>query len=219
MYVNVIWPLLTAAVTYLIVQDIQYAYQAAFIFILVFALIKLTPIVFNSRTYKTAATESSDSDVKKRQAKAFFAVSTYVALIFLVGLVFFSNFTYFNAHFSAYKLAQAAKGVPNKTLIDAIHRLKKHPNDMRYCAPLFFPSLKNNNPKAIATYLAYYHLSPKYCDQFWQWGRENCGYLEGFDYGMHPTLALKNIKLCKIANSPQFLNRIESIGEVNANGS
>lgn len=195
--INFVWPLLVFIGTFVVSDyNLNYACQVTVIYLILAGIYRfaiMAYVIFQE-------IRKSKWKLSAGRKKGLFSVITVLVFIgAAVGIFAADKTRFFSTQYALHKLDRAMQSLPANTLKEAMTTLKNHPNDMRYCSPMFFPSLKNNDPIAIATYLAYYALSTKYCGQFWDWGRENCGYLNEFDYGTHALEAKQNIRLCKFA--------------------
>lgn len=194
MQFNVIWVLLTATLTYLLTADIARAGITGFVFILIWIVIQfIKDMIYLLRTKQPLGEPS----IKNKQVTERIIIYSLLAISLL-----FAALHYFS-HYAIYKevknMVAVYNTMPASYLKEATNRLKTNPNNMHYCSLLMMPSLENNDPEALATYLAYYQNEEKYCEKWWVWGQSNCGYLKNIaSHHNSPELA-KNIKLCEIA--------------------
>lgn len=192
MYINVIWILLTIGVSFLLTGNILYACETGVIFLVVWGMFHALRDYLKIRKLKQFG--------KLRFTKKYIEHGIVLFLLAVVGLsLFFSHYPYFQEKIAMHRMMMAYDSLSEQTIKEAEANLKAHPNNMHYCALLTMPSLDDNDPKALAAYLAYYRLSTTYCDQYWDWGRQDCGYLKHLKYRGYSMELVKNIKLCEIA--------------------
>lgn len=209
--INFIWPLLVFIGTFIVSDySLNYACQMTVIYLIFAAIIRVGQMAY-ILIWEIHKNHWKLSSAKK---KGVFSVITVLFFVLVsVGIFVADKTRVLSTQYAVYKMERAMKGVPPKIMEAAMLQLKNHPNDMRYCSPMFFPSLKKNDANAIATYLAYYALSAKYCTEYWDWGRENCGYLREFNYGSNALEAKQNIRLCEFAKKSELVQKIKLVGD------
>lgn len=211
--INFIWPLLVFVGTFIASDySLNYACQITVIYLIFAAIIRLGQMAY----ILFLEIHKHHWKLPPHRKKGLFSFITILCIILISVGIFVSDKTRaLSTQYTVYKMERVMKKVPSKIIEAAMLQLKNHPNDMRYCSPLFFPSLKKNDANAIATYLAYYALSEKYCTGFWDWGRENCAYLREFNYGSNALEAKQNIRLCEFAKKSELVQKIKLVGEAN----
>lgn len=201
MYINIIWLLITVLASYFLIGKINSASEMGVLFLLLWGLVKYSNefiIYFKKR-----------KNEKLVITKKFLERSIiFVLLIVAASLFIFQHLPYFQSKLALHRMVKVYNQMSDKTLKQAEDQLKQHPNKMQFCALLMMPTLKGNDPKAIATYLIYYRFGEKYCNKWWYFGRNNCGYLKEHDYNGYPLTVMKNIKLCEISNSQNFSGKL-----------
>lgn len=90
--------------------------------------------------------------------------------------------------------------LPAELVEQSINDLKSDPEGMKQCSFFLMPSLRDNKSEVIAKYLAYFAYEEKYCKTWWQWGQNDCGYLEEMQTKDDDATELsKVVELCKLA--------------------
>jgi hypothetical protein len=209
--INFIWALIVFIGAFFVSDySLNYACQVTVIYLILAAIYHFSVASY----YILREGHKSKSKIPAYRRKSIFSLLTILLFILAAVGIFASDKTrYFSTQYALHKMDRAMKKLPQADVEEAMVQLKNHPNDMRYCSPMFFPSLKNNDAKAIATYLAYYALSKKYCAQFWDWGRENCGYLKEYDFGNNALAGKRNIRLCEFAKKNSLVQKINLVGK------
>ncbi|MCB1826805.1 MAG: hypothetical protein KDH94_00170 [Coxiellaceae bacterium] len=201
MKINIISILIVVLLTYALTLNILIASQAGIVLVVILGLVDCYQKFFMRK------------DKRREPKKARVERNIVTALLVLLLLSFGLYYTPFMKYYHAmYQMNSAYETMPTKPIINAIQDIKKNPNDMKYCALLLLPSLKNNSPKALAQYLALYYAGKKYCNQYGPWFENNCSYLKSMDYSGYPIVLRKNIRLCEIANSQAFQERLKRGG-------
>ncbi len=85
-------------------------------------------------------------------------------------------------------------------LPEAIHTLAVNQNDWHYCTIIGLPSIRENNPQALAAHVAYYQWGYKYCKNWWTWGESKCSHLENLGHDVpYQDILDKDLDLCLLA--------------------
>ncbi|MCH9769595.1 MAG: hypothetical protein K0U12_01835 [Gammaproteobacteria bacterium] len=206
MSVNIFWVLLTVVLTYFFSKDIEMSALSGVIVLIIFGYLGTFSSVFSY--LKNRDKEITLKLIAEKLMILLFLLTLTLALYF-----YFSPIT--KADLSLRKLDKAYQVMSTSDVLHAIKTLKAHPNDIRYCALIMFPSLKDNKSSSISRYLAYYYLEDKYCSDFWQFGDKNCVYLKNLNYNGHSVELMKNIRLCEIAKSGSFKLRLLEVEQRN----
>lgn len=196
---NVIWPLLTFVLTFVLTSNNGTSAIAA---VLVMVIIGFIGFALQFRRWLK---RKQPIDITKPLLNSLLATVLVFTVPILIGG---SKLTIVQNYYRNQQLVAAYQRVPTPLLKQAVTELKAHKNNYEYCALLFYPSLDENKPAAIAKYLAYYRYESEYCPNTWQFGKDHCAYLEGISRNTGVYTPIKNLVLCHIAQGEEYSKKI-----------
>lgn|SRR3990167_3673312 len=195
MYCNIVWPFIGFVLSFLLTSSISLAAIAAMIILSAISAVDIFLKVVRIVRHRKSI------HINKKFLNAVIATALVVVVL---TILIVSQIPFVANSYANYRLEEAARHVPREKLIAAVDTLKKNQNSLEYCSLIFYPTIQEENQNVIAKYLAYYAYENKYCRQSWQFGKENCSYLEGVSHSTGHYTPIKDLTLCRYAHSYRY---------------